>query len=58
VSSCCTPGGSRPTGTARTATAEGTTTVHAVAGMTCGRCEATLTEAVDGAGHELAGRAA
>jgi copper chaperone CopZ len=57
MSSCCTPGGSRSTGTARTATAEGTTTVHTVAGMTCGHCEATLTEAVDEAGYELTGRA-
>ncbi|MDG9702853.1 heavy-metal-associated domain-containing protein [Streptomyces sp. DH37] len=48
MSSCCTPGGSRSTAAARTTAAEGTTTVYAVAGMTCGHCAATLTEAVGG----------
>ncbi|MTE22107.1 copper-binding protein [Streptomyces sp. TRM43335] len=70
MSSCCTLDGSRSTTANQTATAEGTTTVYAVAGMTCGHCKATLTkvigdldgvlaaEAVDEAGYELTGRAA
>ncbi|MFE6424709.1 heavy-metal-associated domain-containing protein [Streptomyces rochei] len=50
--SCCTPDGScSTTATPATAAVEGVTTVYAVAGMTCGHCEATLTReigAVDG----------
>ncbi|WP_410540178.1 heavy-metal-associated domain-containing protein [Streptomyces sp. KL2] len=46
MSSCCTPDGSCSTGTTRTATVEGTTTVYAVAGMTCGHCKATLTKVI------------
>lgn len=51
--SCCTPDGSCSTTAtpATAAVAEGVTTVYAVAGMTCGHCEATLTReigAVDG----------
>ncbi|GAA2433405.1 heavy-metal-associated domain-containing protein [Streptomyces macrosporus] len=51
LSSCCTPGGSCSADTSQATTAapaDGHTTVYAVAGMSCGHCEATLTKVVGG----------
>ncbi|KFG75009.1 heavy-metal-associated domain-containing protein [Streptomyces mutabilis] len=44
--SCCTPDGSCSTAATAATAAEGVTTVYAVSGMTCGHCEATLTEEI------------
>ncbi|GGQ23682.1 heavy-metal-associated domain-containing protein [Streptomyces mutabilis] len=44
--SCCTPDGSCSTAATTATAAEGVTTVYAVSGMTCGHCEATLTEEI------------
>ncbi|MEU8352321.1 heavy-metal-associated domain-containing protein [Streptomyces sp. NPDC048845] len=49
MSSCCTPDGSCSTGAPETTTARaagGHTTVYAVAGMSCGHCETTLTREI------------
>ncbi|MCZ2525343.1 heavy-metal-associated domain-containing protein [Streptomyces sp. NPDC059506] len=53
MSSCCTPDGSCSTG-ATTTVAPGPTTVYNVAGMTCGHCKSTLTEAIGGLDGVLA----
>ncbi|MFD5298609.1 heavy-metal-associated domain-containing protein [Streptomyces mutabilis] len=44
--SCCTPDGSCSTAATTATVTEGVTTVYAVAGMTCGHCEATLTKEI------------
>ncbi|MFE2847979.1 heavy-metal-associated domain-containing protein [Streptomyces scopuliridis] len=49
MSDCCTPDGSCSTNTApggTTVVADSRTTVYAVAGMTCGHCESTITKAI------------
>ncbi|MFF6997962.1 heavy-metal-associated domain-containing protein [Streptomyces sp. NPDC008313] len=44
--SCCTPDGSCSTGTGTGTATAGIATVYNVSGMTCGHCEATLTEEI------------
>ncbi|MEV8393823.1 heavy-metal-associated domain-containing protein [Streptomyces sp. NPDC057539] len=49
MSDCCTPDGSCSTSTAQGRTAvvaDSRTTVYAVAGMSCGHCESTLTKVI------------
>jgi copper chaperone CopZ len=48
MSSCCTPDGNCHTGAATAIASDGTKAVYAVSGMTCGHCEAAVTEAVGG----------
>ncbi|MET9345946.1 heavy-metal-associated domain-containing protein [Streptomyces termitum] len=46
MGSCCTPDNSCSTGDATVAIAEGTRTVYAVTGMTCGHCKTAITKSV------------
>ncbi|MFI0805785.1 heavy-metal-associated domain-containing protein [Streptomyces echinatus] len=48
MSSCCTSDGSCHSGAAGETATDGTRTVYAVSGMTCGHCKAAVTEAVSG----------
>jgi copper chaperone CopZ len=47
-SSCCSPNNTCSTTADSSVAVEGTRTVYAVAGMTCGHCKDTLTKAIGG----------